>query len=83
MPTEPELLPAADAATYAGWFACLAEPTRVRLLHAVAAGRGEVPVGALARLLGISQSTCSHHVRTLGEVGFVRSAGRARPRWCR
>lgn len=72
MTTQPELLSAADAATYAEWFACLAEPTRVRLLHAVAAGRGEVPVGVLARLLGISQSTCSHHVRTLAEVGFVR-----------
>jgi L-amino acid N-acyltransferase YncA/DNA-binding transcriptional ArsR family regulator len=64
------LLPA-DAATYAEWFACLAEPTRVRLLHAVATSRGELPVGELADLLGISQSTCSHHVRKLAEVGFL------------
>ena len=71
--TSPETLPAIDAATYAEWFACLAEPTRVRLLHAVATAGGEVTVGTLAQLLGISQSTCSHHVRLLAGVGFVRA----------
>jgi L-amino acid N-acyltransferase YncA/DNA-binding transcriptional ArsR family regulator len=60
-----------DAQTYAEWFACLAEPTRVRLLHAVATSSSEIPVGELADLLGISQSTCSHHVRKLADVGFV------------
>jgi L-amino acid N-acyltransferase YncA/DNA-binding transcriptional ArsR family regulator len=64
------LLDASAAQTYAQWFACLAEPTRVRLLHAVAAG-GEMAVGELADLLRISQSTCSHHVRKLADVGFV------------
>ena len=32
-------LPGDDAATYAHWFACLAEPVRVRLLHAAARTR--------------------------------------------
>jgi len=60
------------AATYAAWFATLADPTRVRLLHAVAtAPAGAIRVGDLADRLGISQSTCSHHVRKLAEVGFV------------
>ncbi|MCI2421382.1 metalloregulator ArsR/SmtB family transcription factor [Saccharopolyspora sp. K220] len=70
--TVPEtgLLAAEDAATYAEWFACLAEPTRVRLLHAVAVA-GTISVGALTEQLGISQSTCSHHVSKLAEVGFV------------
>ncbi|GAB3288687.1 helix-turn-helix domain-containing GNAT family N-acetyltransferase [Parasphingorhabdus pacifica] len=68
--SSPELLPAEDASTYAEWFACLAEPTRVRLLHAVAAA-GTKTVGELTELLGISQSTCSHHVRKLADVGFV------------
>ncbi|QUH01871.1 metalloregulator ArsR/SmtB family transcription factor [Saccharopolyspora erythraea] len=67
---EAELLPAEDAATYAEWFACLAEPTRVRLLQAVAVA-GSKSVGELTEQLGISQSTCSHHVRKLAEVGFV------------
>lgn len=69
---EPVQLAAADAATYAEWFACLAEPMRVRLLHAIAVGGREVSIGALTERLGISQSTCSHHVRKLADVGFVR-----------
>ena len=68
----PAVLPTDDAATYAEWFACLAEPTRVRLLHAVAISGRTMTVGELTELLGISQSTCSHHVRKLAEVGFVR-----------
>ena len=60
------------ATTYAEWFATLADPTRVRLLHTVAtAPAGALKVGDLAAALGISQSTCSHHVRQLAEVGFV------------
>ncbi|GLY71610.1 helix-turn-helix domain-containing GNAT family N-acetyltransferase [Amycolatopsis taiwanensis] len=66
------LLADADAATYASWFACLAEPTRVRLLHAVATSPRGRTVGQLTEILGISQSTCSHHVRKLAEVGFLR-----------
>lgn len=60
-----------DAATYAGWFACLAEPTRVRLLHHVAARPAGITVGELAETLGIGQPTVSHHVRKLADVGFV------------
>ncbi len=60
------------SATYAEWFAVLADPTRVRLLHAVStAPTGSIKVGDLAARLGISQSTCSHHVRRLADVGFV------------
>lgn len=59
------------ATTYAEWFATLADPTRVRLLHAVSTAPGGMRIGDLALLLGISQSTCSHHVRKLAEVGFV------------
>ena len=60
------------ATTYAQWFAVLADPTRVRLLHAVSsAPAGSIRVGDLATLLGISQSTCSHHVRKLADVGYV------------
>ena len=67
---QPGQLGLGDAATYASWFACLAEPMRVRLLHEVAAS-GSISVGELAELLGISQSTCSHHLRKLADVGFV------------
>lgn len=66
-----QVLPDAEAATYAEWFACLSEPTRVRLLHTVATSPGGLSVGALTEILGISQSTCSHHVRKLADVGFL------------
>jgi L-amino acid N-acyltransferase YncA/DNA-binding transcriptional ArsR family regulator len=61
-----------SAETYAHWFAVLADPTRVRLLHTVSTSRsGAMRVGDLAEAIGISQSTCSHHVKKLAEVGFV------------
>lgn len=60
-----------EAATYASWFATLSDPTRVRLLHHVAQAKAPVTVGELTTLLGVSQSTCSHHVRKLAEVGFL------------
>ncbi|MFB9928257.1 helix-turn-helix domain-containing GNAT family N-acetyltransferase [Amycolatopsis halotolerans] len=66
-----QVLPTADAATYADWFACLAEPVRVRLLHAVSTSPRGITVGALTEILGTSQSTTSHHVRKLADVGFV------------
>ncbi|MFW6091643.1 MAG: helix-turn-helix domain-containing GNAT family N-acetyltransferase [Actinomycetota bacterium] len=68
-----QILPTSDATTYAEWFACLAEPVRVRMLHAVATSPTGVTVGALTEILGISQSTCSFHVRKLAEVGFVHT----------
>ncbi len=72
MATAPATLEPDTAHTYAEWFATLSDPTRVRLLHEVATTpTGSITVGRLAERLGISQSTCSHHVRRLAEVGFV------------
>lgn len=62
----------ADAENYAEWFAVLADPTRVRLLHALStSSTGAMRIGDLAGALGVSQSTCSHHVDLLKKVGFV------------
>jgi L-amino acid N-acyltransferase YncA/DNA-binding transcriptional ArsR family regulator len=62
----------AEAESYAEWFAVLADPTRVRLLHTLStSSSGAMRIGDLAERLGISQSTCSHHCRLLREVGFV------------
>jgi L-amino acid N-acyltransferase YncA/DNA-binding transcriptional ArsR family regulator len=70
--TPPMTLAPGIAETYAEWFATLSDPTRVRLLHTVAtAPNGSLKVGELADLLGVSQSTSSHHVRKLAEVGFL------------
>jgi L-amino acid N-acyltransferase YncA/DNA-binding transcriptional ArsR family regulator len=65
-------LPPDRAEEYAEWFALLGDPTRVRLLHVLSTSTsGAMRVGELAQALGISQSTCSHHVETLRKVGFV------------
>jgi L-amino acid N-acyltransferase YncA len=62
-----------EAATYAEWFACLADPTRVRALYAVATSpKGFMRIGDIAQQLQISQSNCSHHIRRLADVGFVK-----------
>ncbi|WP_282776483.1 MULTISPECIES: GNAT family N-acetyltransferase [unclassified Nocardia] len=66
-----DALPVADATTYASWFACLADPTRVRLLHHVATRPAGITIGEIAEALGVGQPTVSHHVRKLAEVGFV------------
>lgn len=66
-----DTLPIAEATTYAAWFACLADPTRVRLLHHVATRPAGITVGELAEALGVGQPTVSHHVRKLVDVGFV------------
>ncbi len=73
----PVPLPEADALAYSDCFSCLAEPTRVRLLHAVAVAERELGVGELAERVGVSQPTASHHLRKLAETGFVllRKAG--------
>jgi L-amino acid N-acyltransferase YncA len=61
-----------DAEHYAEWFSLLADATRVRLLHALSTSpTGALRIGDLAVALGISQSTCSHHVEVLKRVGFV------------
>ena len=62
----------AEAENYAEWFAVLADPTRVRLLHALSTSpSGAMRIGDLATSLEISQSTTSHHVDLLKKVGFV------------
>ncbi len=61
-----------DAENYAEWFAVLADPTRVRLLHALSTSPASaMRVGDLAGAIRVSQSTVSHHVELLRKVGFV------------
>jgi DNA-binding transcriptional ArsR family regulator len=51
-------------------FQTLADPTRLRIVEALAAG--EQAVGDLVRAVDIDQSGVSRHLRILGEAGFVR-----------
>ncbi len=61
----------------ASWFDTLADPTRVRTLHALAL-TSELCVCDLALLLDVSVSAVSHQLRLLRERGVVsrRKAGR-------
>ncbi len=71
-PAPQESLSRQQAGDYAEWFSLLSDPTRVRLLHVLSSSTsGALKVGDLAQRLGISQSTCSHHVEMLRKVGFV------------
>jgi DNA-binding transcriptional ArsR family regulator len=60
----------ARAATTTDAFNAVAEPRRREILDLLASG-GERPVGALGRLLGMSQPLVSKHLRVLREVGAV------------
>jgi DNA-binding transcriptional ArsR family regulator len=63
-PTEPELL--------AKYFRVLADQGRLRILELLAE-EGEVPVGELARRLGLAQPSVSNHLACLRWCGFVET----------
>ncbi len=56
---------------YAGWFRCLADGTRVRILSLVAAAGRPMTVGEIVDVVGKSQSTVSRHLRVLADEEFV------------
>ena len=58
------------AEDYASWFRCLADPTRIQILHLLAAS-GPMTVGQIVRQVGVGQSTVSHHLKVLAQVRFV------------
>lgn len=65
------MLDRAEAEAYASWFTCLAEPTRLQLLHQLAISPKPMTIGALAAKVGVGQSTVSGHVRRLADLEFV------------
>jgi DNA-binding transcriptional ArsR family regulator len=64
------VLPLDDAREIARFFQVLADPTRVRLLTALA--DQECCVSDLTDALGMDQSAVSHQLRYLREMGLVR-----------
>jgi len=65
------LLDRDDATVYATWFRCLADPTRVLIVNLLASARRPMRVGEVVEAVGVGQSTVSHHLKLLAEVGFV------------
>jgi ArsR family transcriptional regulator len=57
-------------------FRALSDPTRVRLITALAGQ--EINVSTLASLVGISESAVSHQLRTLRQMRLVRARKQGR-----
>ncbi len=60
-----------EVAEYASWFRCLADPTRLQVLHAVATADRPLTVGDVVEVIGKTQSTVSRHLQLLAQEGFV------------
>lgn len=61
--------PAAEA--YASWFRCVADPTRLQVLHVLATAGRPLRVGEVTEAVGVAQSTVSVHLKRLLEEEFV------------
>lgn len=70
------VLPLDDARSVARFFQALADPTRVRLLKALA--DGEWCVSDLTSALNMDQPAVSHQLKYLREMGLVRWHKRGR-----
>lgn len=60
-----------DFVEWAGWFKCLADPTRLKILHHVGGCDEAVTVGSIVDSLELTQSNVSHHLGVLAEHQFV------------
>lgn len=61
----------ATARVWASWFDALGDGTRVLILNLLAEAAQAMSVGEIVKALDVGQSTVSHHLRRLEEVGFI------------
>jgi DNA-binding transcriptional ArsR family regulator len=73
----------ASAQTYARWFQALADPSRVMICNLLADAGRPVTVGEIVQAVEIGQSTVSHHLKLLAEVGFVQATPKGTARFYR
>ena len=66
----PALISLADSDRLAQTFKAMADPTRVRILHALALA--ELPVCEIAKLVGTTESAVSHQLSLLRASRIVR-----------
>src|SRR5438105_7339538 len=59
------------ADVYAGWFRCLADPTRIVILNLLVTAREPLTVGEIVDAVDVGQSTVSHHLKILAATCFV------------
>jgi DNA-binding transcriptional ArsR family regulator len=60
-----------QAETWASWFRALGDPSRIVILNLLATTGRPMSVGEIVDELDLAQSTVSHHLKILGEVGFA------------
>jgi DNA-binding transcriptional ArsR family regulator len=72
-----------QAQTWASWFRALGDPSRILILHLLATAGRAMSVGEVVEKLGLAQSTVSHHLKVLGEVGFALVEREATVSWWR
>jgi ArsR family transcriptional regulator len=68
---QPPVLDEHSAAHVAELFRAFSDTSRVRIMSALTTQ--ELNVGALADLVGISESAVSHHMRGLRQMGLVKA----------
>lgn len=59
------------AEQWAKWFAALGDANRILIVQLLASAPEPMSVGEITNRLAIGQSTVSHHLAKLSEVGFV------------
>lgn len=60
-----------QAAEWATWFRSLGDPSRIVILNLLATAGRSMTVGEIVDELSLAQSTVSHHLKILGDVGFI------------
>lgn len=60
-----------QASTWAEWFKCLGDPTRILILNLLATAGREMSVGEIVAAVDVGQPTVSHHLKVLADTGFV------------
>ena len=59
------------ARVWASWFDALGDGTRVLILNLLAEMDRPISVGEIVEAIDVGQSTVSHHLRRLEQVGFI------------
>jgi DNA-binding transcriptional ArsR family regulator len=72
-----------EAETWASWFRALGDPSRILILNLLATADRPLSLGEIVDRLDLAQSTVSHHLKILAEVGFVLVDREATSSWWR
>jgi len=59
------------ATEWASWFQAIGDPTRILILYLLSSERRPMTTGEITSHLDVGQSTVSHHLARLADVGFV------------